>query len=221
MRAGARLLRRGSSAAGSSATTRGRSRRRSTPFRARLAANPDDFFARLYAAAAWQRRFPLSDDAVTALDGARAALPGADVGAARAALGEAIAQALAELTAHRAQFLPILHARERALRAGALSRAELIDLITLLAETGPARVERARALLDARVATAPDAGLDSFYRAEVLRGRDSPAALAARYRAAAAAFCSASEASSVNECRHRARLRLEQLETAAAQREGG
>ena len=49
-------------------------------FQARLAANPDDFFARLYAAAAWQRRFPLSDDAVTALDGARAALPGADVG---------------------------------------------------------------------------------------------------------------------------------------------
>ncbi len=189
-------------------------------FQAQLSAHPDDFFAQLYAAEALRRRFPLADEAPIAFERAQAALATADVGAARTELGAHLRESLAALNAHRQQFLPLLRARTAALQHGSLAPGQVVDLLTLLVQTGPTGIDRALAILAAELVRQPNLALDTFYRAEILRGRESPQALMRLYRAAAAALCEAPPATPLNECQ-RARWRLEQLEATAGQREGG
>ncbi len=189
-------------------------------FLAQLSAHPGDFFAHLYAAEALRRRFPLADEAAGAFERARAALANADVGAARTELDAHLRESLAALKAHREQFLPLLRARTAALEHGSLASPQLVDLLTLLTQTGPAGVDRALAILEAELARQPNIALDTFYRAEILRGRESKQTLLGLYRAASAALCEPPHATPVNECQ-RARWRLDQLEATAGQREGG
>ena len=188
-------------------------------FRARLSSQPDDFFSQLYYAEALRRRFPLADETPVAFKRAHTTLATADVGAARAALNAYLIDALADVNSNREQFLPVLRARAASLEQGPLAPAQLIDLLTLLAQTGPRGVDHALAILDAQVSRQPDAALDTFYRAEILRGRESQGALVRLYQSAEAAVCEATRATPLNECQ-RSRWRLEQLEAIAEQKGG-
>jgi hypothetical protein len=165
-----------------------------TALQARDAEDGGDFFAHLYAAEAVRRRYPLSDAAVAAFERAAAVLATADVGAARAELDRHLRQAMESLQAHRRQFLPLLQRRAAELEQGVvLPPSHLVDLLTLLAQSGPAGVGRALAVLDAHLAARHDVGLDTLQRAELLRGRDTPGAVAALYRSAQGALCSRPE----------------------------
>jgi len=190
-------------------------------FRERLADEPADFFARLYFAEAMRRRYPLADETLRAFERAEAVLrgSGSNVGAANDALVAHVRSQLAASTAHREQFLPLLRARSSQLKRGALSHAQLIDLLTLLPQTGPSGIDRARAILDDELARRFDVALDSFYRAEIFRGIAPREKLHDLYRSAETALCDAPEKAPLNEC-ERARWRLEQLVPQMAQREG-
>jgi hypothetical protein len=182
-------------------------------FRSQLSSAPNDFFAQLYVVEAMRRRYPLADETLAAFERAQATLAVADVGAARPALSAHLRETLAGLQAHRKQFLPLLRARTAALQKHvSLPAVQLIDLLTLLPQTGPAGMDRASAILETELTRAPDVALDTFYRAEISRGRESPRVVARLYRDAAAALCAAARAPPLNECQ-RARWRLEQLET--------
>lgn len=190
-----------------------------TALQARAAADAGDFFAHLYFAEAVQRRFPLSDAAVAAFERAAAVLATADVGAARAELGRHLRQAVDSLAARRRQFLPLLERRAAELAHGTvLPPGHLAELVTLLAQTGPAGVERALALLDAQLAAGSAAALATFRRAELLRGRDAPDAVAGLYRTAQTALCSNPEADRGDDCR---RIRWRLAELAAIASKGG
>lgn len=189
-------------------------------FRARAAARPDDFFAKLYVAVALQRLFPLAPETMVAVDEADDALVAADIGAARPGLESHVAEMRTALEGHRRQFLPILQQREGDLNRGSLTRAGLIDVLILLAETGPAGIGRAHVVLDSYLESHPDVVLDTFYRAEISRGRDLPHGLMELYRTAEVTLCRTLTAEPANEC-ERARWRLEQLETIVRRNEGG
>lgn len=182
-------------------------------FRAQVSAHPDDFFPRLYVAAAMQRRFPLAEETLAAHRSVQTALTTADVGAGRERLRTHLEEAIRALEAQRRQFLPLLQERLAALERGPLAAPQLIDLLILLPQTGPSGVERARKVLDAALAQQPDAALDTFYRAEILRGQESPEILIPLYRAAVATLCDRPDAPAHNECQ-RARWRLGQLHAA-------
>lgn len=185
-----------------------------------VAADGRAFFAQLYLAEALRRRFPLSDGPVTAFERALAALARADVGAARADLETHIQDSLRAIHADQRQFLPLLDQRMTEAAANTLPPERVGELVTLLAQTGPSGVERALATLDAYLAQHYDPALHTFYRAELLRGRQSPAAVAAQYRAAATALCEGAVAEAVSEC-SRARWRLEQVEPLVSAQQGG
>jgi hypothetical protein len=186
----------------------------------RLSDGPEDFFAQLYLAEALRRRFPLSDRVPAELDEAAALLAETDVGEAREELTTHVREALAAVASHRAQFLPLLERREAELERGTLSPSGAGDLLTLLAHTGPSGVERALAMLDGELMQQLDEALLTFYRAELLRGRDSPPAVAALYRSARSVLCAGgAPPAPQNECQ-RAGWRLRQLER-VTKREGG
>jgi hypothetical protein len=188
-------------------------------FAERLARQPKDFWAQLYTAEALRRRFPLSKKVPAAFERAADLLEEADVGEARGELAAHIREALGGVASHRAQFLPLLQRRRAEIERKALTPSAAGDLLTLLGQTGTSGVDRALALLDREITQQLDKGLAFLYRAELLRGRDTPASVAALYRSAKEALCDAKARSSQNECQ-RARWRLEQLQAAEA-REGG
>jgi hypothetical protein len=89
----------------------------------------------------------------------------------------------------------------------------------LLPQSGPRGAQRGLVLLDAHLAAHPDAGLDTFHRAELWRGEEPPAALAVRYRTAVAALCGAAASVHADECQ-RARWRLLQVQAAGPEKGG-
>lgn len=189
-------------------------------FQARISAGSSDFFDYLYLAEALRRRYPLADAVPTAFEHAAAQLTSADVGAARDELAAYLGTARQAVEAHRRQFLPLLERRAAQLELGTLTASRLLDLLVVLAQTGPAGVDRALEVLEARLARRYDPTLDTFYRAEILRGRGAPAAVAALYRATREALCRGETPNAPGECA-RAAWRLEQLDTIQQQEEGG
>lgn len=180
-------------------------------FEEQLSFRPNDFFAQLYEAEALRRRFPLSERVPRAFERAAATLATADVGEARASLASYLREELAAVASHRAQFLPLLERREAEAQRGTLSALGSTDLLVLLGQTGPAGVDRALGLLDGEPGHRLGQSLSVFYRAELIRGRDDRASVAALYRSARDALCSRGASNSQNECQ-RARWRLQQME---------
>jgi tetratricopeptide (TPR) repeat protein len=138
-------------------------------FRRIVAEEPSNFFAGLELADALRKRFPLSDEAESALRRAQRILPNADVGAAREDLTDYIEENLAAMAQQKASILPILRGRAEALASGSLSATELADSVILLSETGPGGIDRAQRGLDVYLARHPGDALGTLYRAEILR----------------------------------------------------
>lgn len=188
-------------------------------FEERLSADASDFFAQLYLAEALRRRFPLSDDVPVAFERAIAVVAHADVGSAREELSIHLRGALGAVRLHREQFLPTLQRLQDQRGHGELSWGQLGAFVTLLAHTGPSGLRRALSELDAQLARHQNPAFDAFYRAELLRGTQARAEVAALYRAAAEGLCGPRGSSQGTECQ-RARWRIDQLE-AAGKPEGG
>jgi hypothetical protein len=186
-------------------------------FETLIAAHPGDFFAQLYRAEALRRRFPLADESEVAFERAREVLTTADVGAARPALEAHVRESLDAVRLYREQYSPMLKEREAALAQGTLSAAELIELLTLLPQTGPSGVNRASAILEAQLGRQQSELLATFYRAEIFRGIRAAAELAPLYSSAATSACAHRSMQIAHECQ-RARWRLHQLEDQPAAR---
>jgi hypothetical protein len=179
-------------------------------FEERLAVDPGDFFAALYLAEALERRFPLADVTVRAFERAAAVLIDAEVGAARPALGKHLRSSLEWLREYRDRTFRLLRDRERELSEGSLPPDRVGEFFTLVALTGPDRARWAARALEAHSSRHPDRLLDTFYRAEILRGAGAPEQVEALYRSAEAIACDR-QSSRADLC-PRIRRRLEQLE---------
>jgi hypothetical protein len=180
----------------------------------RLAIQPHDFFATLYHAEALKRRFPLADRTVRAFERAGEVLVDADVGDARPALEEHVGASLRWLGSYRERNIPILRDRARKLAAGTLGSDEAGEFFALVTSTGPDGVEWARGALDSYCLRHPgDQVVDTFYRAELLRGTAEPNEVQNLYRSARAAVCPPDTPKSADLC-GRIDRRLKQLEGA-------
>jgi len=173
---------------------------------------PQNFFARLYLAEALRKRFFLSDDAAEAFTVARDALSQADVGAANAALDAYLARTLQELREQQLHFALVIHDLQAAVNAGAASAHQVGELLTLIAQTGRGAPTRALAMLDAYLGTHPNETLDTFYRAEILRGRLPRATLESLYRSAEINLCGDRRDTANDQACSLARGRLKRLE---------
>jgi tetratricopeptide (TPR) repeat protein len=187
-------------------------------FRRVLADEPGSFFALLDLADALRGRFPLSEEARTAMIRVRDALGNADVGDARESLAEYIDDNLATFADQRRHALPLLQTWAAALAADSLSSADIPGFVSLLAQTGPEGLRRAEDGLDRYLAMGRDDTLVTFYRAEISRGRATPERLRLMYEQIAARSCGSDPSTQAAQCSV-ARLRLSQLRRLTNRRE--
>ena len=174
--------------------------------------DPTNFNVQLELAEALRKRFPLSEDTEQALLRARDLLRSADVGAARPALAQYLAQTTTAVADRRARTVSNVAVAQAEFNLSSVAASDLSLLVSLLAQTGPLGLQRAEEILAAYLARYPDDARAQFDRAEVQRGRVSPAVLRAHYAATAVRLCDASAgASTTAECSV-ARLRLTQIE---------
>jgi hypothetical protein len=183
-------------------------------FRRTVAQEPSNFFAQLELADALRKRFPLSDEAWTALQRVEGMLPNADVGAARGELAEYVDENLAAMANSRARTLPLLPVERAALATGIISPSDMAAFLSQLALTGPDGVREAEDSLEKYVARHGDDETAALQRAEILRGTVDPSASRALYAAAAARLCSPVTPEH-RECAQ-AKWRLEQVERTLA-----
>jgi hypothetical protein len=150
---------------------------------------PANFYPRLYLAEALRKRFFLSDEAVQAFLAARDVLGNADVGAARSDYDAYIVAAVGEIRQQQDHFSLVLRDGEADFVAGRASPHQIGDWLKLLSCTGPGGLRQALSTLDTYLVARPNEILETFYRAELLRGIVAATKLVPLYRAAETALC--------------------------------
>jgi hypothetical protein len=181
-------------------------------FRRILADEPFNFFVELELADALRKRFPLSDEAQTALHRARQLLDNADVGAVRSELTDYIDGNLGAVEQQRARALPILQEYETAYAQGSLSSAGAVQFVDLLALTGPAGLAEARGMLDRYLEKHPDDAVAALHRAEIWRGSLAGTQSRGLYMEAEARLCPSNGAAQKRTECELAKWRLKQFE---------
>jgi hypothetical protein len=182
------------------------------------AAAPSDFFAQLDLADALRKRFPLSNETEAAMRKVRALAHTADLGAARGEILHYVRDNLAAVEEERARTLPVLEGWEAvgSDAQGALSSRLLVELVGVLALTGPDGLARAGRMLEAYLHRHPGDGIATLYRAEVLRGRIDVSATRSLYQEAIKQLCPGEAARSDSRAACLlARWRIRQLAAAA------